>query len=109
MKRRKNSKIENIISLYGFRDVPGAERIVRYIELTDEECAEGTMLSDDLRAMYLLGRRSIGDAIMMAFTFGQAKGYRACQRKDGKHGKQEKHHSDQLRWEETHGVRAGTA
>ena len=89
MKRRKCSKIENIINLYGFRDVPGAERIVRYIELTDEEALEGTFLSDDLAAMYRLGRRCIGDAIMMAFTFGQAKGYRACQRKVGKYGKQQ--------------------
>lgn len=76
-KRVKNHALE----LYGFSKNPELGKICRYIELTDEACMEKELFYDDLMPLFLLGKKSIFDCVVLSYSYGQAKGYRSCQQK----------------------------
>lgn len=72
----------DVLGLYGFDKRPELAKICRYITLTDEDCISRGLYSDDLRTLYLLGKRSICECIVLSYLYGQAKGYRTCKQKE---------------------------
>lgn len=71
-----NERATAVLGLYGFNRRPELGKICRYIELTDVECLKRGMYSDDLKTLFLLGKKSICECIILSYLYGQAKGYR---------------------------------
>lgn len=71
-----NERATAVLGLYGFNRRPELGKICRYIKLTDGECLKRGMYSDDLKTLFLLGKKSICECIVLSYLYGQAKGYR---------------------------------
>lgn len=73
-----NERATAVLDLYRFSRRPELGKICRYIELTEGDCLRKDMYSDDLKTMWLFGRRQLADALILSYLYGQAKGYRTC-------------------------------
>lgn len=81
MRAKRRSEI--VMDLYGFLGKPELKKIVGYILRTDDMCVERDLYSDEAFALYRMSKKSVFDAVVLAFFFGQAKGVRTALRKKG--------------------------